>query len=135
MENKFFSLTQFQYFSRTIKAFVKLITHKKYSDWDLSDNIYLFVEIMIEKIFFAAKNFLIKGRRKILTFEDLTNSLNIIIDPDFFKNCLSFYKKKKKTIILLIKFDQVEKKNKSYPVQAFHLFLNLGLRLPPAKIH
>jgi len=96
MENKFFSLVHFHYFSRTIKAFVKLITHKKYSDWDLSDNLYLFVEIMIEKVFFVAKNFLIKGRRKILTFEDLTNSLNIIIDPDFFKNCLSFYRKQKK---------------------------------------
>ena len=93
MRQTAFYLHSFKFFAKTIKAFVMLTSNNKFSDWDLCDNIFFFIEYCVETVLFAGLKYMMKGRRRTLTFEDLKNALNLILDTNSFTNRMSFYKK------------------------------------------
>lgn len=113
MNNLFFPLGHVRYYSKTVRALVKLISHKNFSDWDLNENLFLLIDFIIEKTFSNSKNFLIKSRKDALTFDDLKNSFSTFLDVKFLANFSTFYKKIIKKYNFLSPY--IKKKMKSGP--------------------
>jgi hypothetical protein len=85
-----------------------LITKKKISNVNLTKNFLFFLENLIQKILSNSFQYMIRGKRTILTFDDLKKSLSDFIDVNNLSEKKSLYQKPLKDLNLLTK--KLEKK-------------------------
>jgi hypothetical protein len=126
MKNFIFQSKKFRYFQKTIKTMLYLFSKRKFSFVELSNNIFFSLEYYLQLIFKNTLKYMIRGKRTIVTVEDLRSSVSEIKEINLIIFKKIFYKKPIKHLNFLtkkIRKIKILAKNKNYKFKNNQLYL------------